>query len=83
METEYLYQGQDLTPDILFKIEQIVGLLAARENRPFDECYRDFLNSRVDQTLRRLESLLWAESAEFIVDEYYRERDATGVGAAR
>ena len=74
MNDEYFYKGQNLTALILMKIEQTVGIIAEKENRPFKECYRDFLLSRAYRNLTNTDTLLWGESAEFIVDDYQREK---------
>ena len=75
MSEEYSYKGQNLTALILMKIEQIVGIISENENRPFKDCYRDFLLSRAYRNLSDTDTLLWGESAEFIVDDYMREKE--------
>ena len=74
MNNEYFYKEQNLTALILMKIEQTVGIIAEKESRPFKNCYRDFLLSRAYRNLTDTETLLWSESAEFIVDDYQREK---------
>ncbi len=74
METKYLYKGHDITTDMMFKIEHIVNILAERENRKFDTVLADFLTSNIYRVLQQTNNLLWAESSEFIADEYDRER---------
>jgi hypothetical protein len=66
--------GQDLTLDIMFKIERIVTLLSEKRNCPFDDVYREFVLSKTYQTLQNTASMLWAESSEYIIDEYDKER---------
>jgi hypothetical protein len=73
-EKKYKYKDKDLTTLILLKIEHIVDLIADRENCSFDECYPEFVSSRAYVNLSNPDTLLWGESAEFIVDDYYRER---------
>ena len=73
MVERYFFHNEDVTLDILMKTESIVHLLAQREERPFDDCLIAFTASNTYRTLQNTESQLWAESAEFIVDEYYRE----------
>jgi len=73
MFAKYLYKEQDITTDTLFKIEHIVSIIAEKEGIPFEEAYRRFLGSKVYGMLQRTSCLMWAENAEFIVDEYYRE----------
>ncbi len=74
METKYTYKGQDITIDMMFKIEHIVNILAERENKSFDEMFADFLASNTYKVLQQTGNLLWAESSEFIADEYNREK---------
>ena len=73
MTGKYIYKGQDITTDVLFKIEQIASILAKKENIPFDDAYEKFIFSNTYNILKRTENLYWAESAEFIADEYYRD----------
>jgi len=77
METKYIYKGQDITIDMMFKIEHIVNIIAERENKDFDTVFADFLNSNTYRILQQTDNLLWAESSEFIVDEYDREKNRT------
>ncbi|MDR2179003.1 MAG: hypothetical protein LBP21_01720 [Synergistaceae bacterium] len=74
MENKYIYNEQDITTDIIMKIENIVTLVAERQSGDFDKAYRDFLESKAYYALRNPESLMWAESAEFIADTYCEER---------
>jgi hypothetical protein len=55
------------------KIEDVVTNIAARTSKNFDTVYGNFLNSKTYRALQNTDTLLWAESAEFIVDDYYRE----------
>jgi hypothetical protein len=57
------------------KIEDVVTKIAAKESGNFDTVYGDFLDSKTYRALQNTATLLWAESAEFIVDDYYREKD--------
>jgi hypothetical protein len=51
----------------------VANLIADRKFVDFDTAYRDFIESWAYSALQNTESLMWAESAEFIVDEYFRE----------
>lgn len=73
METKYSYKGQDITMDMMFKIEHIVNILAERQNKDFDTVLASFLVSDTYKILQQTDNLLWAESGEFIADEYERE----------
>lgn len=72
MHTKYIYKDQDITVDVMFKIEHVVSIIAEKESVAFEEAYRKFLDSKVYKMLQNTKTLMWAESAEFIVDEYYR-----------
>jgi len=74
METKYSYKGQDITTDMMFKIEHIVNILSGRENKDFDTVLANFLTSNIYRILQQTDNLLWAESSEFIADEYDREK---------
>jgi len=74
METKYTYKGEDITIDLIFKIERIVNIIAERENKDFDTALADFLASNTYKILQQTDNLLWAESSEFIVDEHDREK---------
>ena len=74
MKTKYTYKEQDITIDLMFKIEHIVNIIAKRENKDFDTVFADFLASNTYSVLQQTDNLLWAESSEFIVDEYNREK---------
>ena len=74
METKYIYKGQDITIDMMFKIEHIVNIIAERENKDFDIVFADFLVSNTYRILQQTDNLFWSESSQFIVDEYDRER---------
>jgi hypothetical protein len=77
MQAKYFYKEQDITTDIMFKIEHIVSILAEKEKTLFETAYLNFLNSNTYKVLQKTSSLMWAESAEFIVDEYYREMEGS------
>ena len=73
MNGKYLFKDEDITTDVLFKIEHICTILAERETIPFDKAYEAFISSDTYKILKRTGNLYWAESAEFLADEYYRE----------
>ncbi|MDR0828691.1 MAG: hypothetical protein LBN95_01070 [Prevotellaceae bacterium] len=73
MATKYTYNGEDITIDMMFKIEHIVNIWAKSEHKNFDTAFADFANSETYRRLQQTDNLLWAESSEFIADEYKRE----------
>ena len=70
---KYMWNNQDITLDILMKIEQVVRILSEKLKKPFDEELKDFYKSRTFRALKNKQSEMWAESAEFIADEFERE----------
>ena len=58
--------------DIYEKIGTVVEMIAAQENITFEEAYQWFAESRTYALLQNTNTLMWAESTEYIVDEYYR-----------
>jgi len=69
-----IYNGQDLSFFISQKIENIVNIISQKEKITFTSAYNCFLLSQIYKSLQNTASLLWTENAEFIVDEYYREK---------
>jgi hypothetical protein len=70
METKYTYKGENITIDMMFKIEHIVNILAEREHKDFDTVFAEFIVSDTYKALQRTNNALWAESSEFIANEY-------------
>jgi hypothetical protein len=73
IKNRYVYNGNDLTTLIIFKVEKIASIIAEKEAAAFDTAYAKFIASKTYRILQRPETLMWGENAEFIVDEYYRE----------
>ena len=73
MKNKYVYRGQDITIDVIMKIEHVARLIAEKKTCEFEQAYSDFIVSKTYAALQITESVMWAESAEFIVDEYFRE----------
>jgi hypothetical protein len=73
-DDKIMYNGQELTILIVQKTEHIVSIIAEKEKIPFDSAYAGFSTSKVYKSLQIPVSMLWAENAEFIADEYFREK---------
>jgi hypothetical protein len=73
IKNKYVYNGNDLTTLIIFKIEKIAAIIAQRENISFDAACTKFFASEMYRILQKTDTLMWGENVEFIVDEYYRE----------
>ena len=73
MKNKYVYRRQDITTDVIMKIEHVVHLIAEKNSCDFEQAYRDFIVSKTYAALQKTESVMWAESSEFIADEYFIE----------
>jgi len=80
MKNKYVYRGQDITIDIIMKIEHVSRLIAEKKSCDFEQAYNDFVVSKTYYALQKTESVMWAESAEFIADEYFRELNEEPIG---
>ena len=69
---EYFYKGQDVTICVLIQIENVVRILAERECISFDEMLGRFYKSRTYRNLINPDCTLWAESADYIADDFGR-----------
>jgi hypothetical protein len=72
VKDKYIYKGKDISFLIIRKIEQVVYMIAEKENVGFEDAYSNFLTSQTYKSLQNTRTLMWFENAEFIVDEYYR-----------
>lgn len=79
LSKKYEYHGIDITLDTYEKIRSVVEMIAEKEHRSFDEAYLLFSATRVYAALEKTDSMMWSESAEYIVDAYYREIQAASV----
>lgn len=77
LTSKYIYKGMDLTLDIYETIQRVVELIAAREHISFDNAFYLFSKSHTYWCLQTPATAMWGENAEFIVDEYYREKEGT------
>jgi hypothetical protein len=79
MKNKYFFNNEDITTDLLFKIEHIVNILSEKKQAEFDDMYAAFISSNTYQILKRTGNLYWAESAEFIADDFFREKTGENV----
>lgn len=75
MLNRYLYKGEDITLDIIMLIEHVVRVISESTGEDFNDCLYEFYKSGVYESLQQTKSLLWSESAEFIADEYFQEKE--------
>jgi hypothetical protein len=65
--------GEDLTFDIVIKIENIVGTVCEKQSGEFEEILMKFFKSNTYKSLKNKESVLRTTRSEFIVNELFRE----------
>ncbi|HBT94917.1 MAG TPA: hypothetical protein DEB24_01860, partial [Coriobacteriia bacterium] len=70
MSDKYTYKGKDLSALILAKIEHVSSMIAERGNVSFDEAYTRFIPTKTFNSLVNPETLMWSESAEYVLGEY-------------
>lgn len=76
MISKYFYKGNDITLDVFEKLCCVSEILAAREGLSFEEAYLRFSKTRVYRNLQDSETLMWFETPEYMVDDYYREKES-------
>ena len=77
MSEIYTYHGMDITLDIYEKISSVVEMIAEHDRISFEEAYKNFCNSSVYEALQNTDTVMWSESAEYIVNAYYRQLSTT------
>ena len=75
MGEKYVYHGIDITLDMYEKISSVVEILSDMEKKSFDDTFALLLRSSLYSALQNPDTALWAESAEFLADEYYRRQN--------
>lgn len=71
----YTFNGKDITMNVFMQIRAVIDILQEELNIDFIEALDVFYNSETYMTLRNTENGLWAESAEYIVDRFFEEKD--------
>ena len=77
MTERYIYHAMDITFETYEKLCRVCEILAEKENITFEQAYLLFTSSTVYPLIMNGETLMWYESAEYLVDEYYRRRCRT------
>lgn len=72
-EVIYTFNGQDITMNVCIQIKTVINLLQEKFDISFPEAALRFYKSGTYKTLQNTENVLWAESAEYILDRYLEE----------
>ena len=76
-DTIYTFCGKDITMNVCIQIRAVVDLLQEKMSISFEEAVMLFYHSETYKILQETANTLWAESAEYIVDRYLDEREAS------
>ena len=66
MENRYVYNGQDITLDVIMKIESVMRIIAEKECRDFDDCYKEFVDSKTYVALQKTNSVMWLKARSLL-----------------
>ena len=77
MKAKYVFKGKNITTLVILKIDKVVSLLAFKLNLDYYTALDVFYKSRVYEAMIDTKNILWAESAEFVVDELMREKEVS------
>lgn len=75
-EMIYSFNGKDITMNVCIQIRDVLKLLQEHFGIGFEEAALRFYKSETYKTLQETQNGLWAESAEYIADRYYKETDS-------
>lgn len=69
----YTFHGKDITMNVCIQIRAVVDILQEELKISFEEALLRFYHSETYKSLQETENALWAESAEYIADQYFSE----------
>lgn len=69
----YTFNRKDITMNVCIQIRAVVDILQEQLNISFEDAMMLFYHSETYKTLQNTENTLWAESQEYIVDQYFME----------
>jgi hypothetical protein len=70
----YKYNGKDITFNVCIQIRDVISIIAKKENLSFPDAAAVFYKSETIKDLKNTFNALWAESADFIADRFYEEK---------
>ena len=72
-EMIYSFNGKDITMNVCIQIKDVIKILQNHFQIDSEDAVLRFYKSETYKTLQQTENGLWAESAEYIADRYYKE----------
>lgn len=73
-DNKYLFNGKDISMNIYIQIRAVVNIIMDRTKKTFIDSVSDFYNSETYKELQQTENGFWAESPDYIADEFFREQ---------
>jgi hypothetical protein len=73
-EKIYTFNGKDITMNVIIQIRAVIKLIQLHQHVDFEEALHLFYHSNTYRILQNTENGLWAESAEYIWDQYSQEQ---------
>lgn len=69
----YTFNGKNITMNVCIQIRGVVNVIMDKNNIPFEDAMMLFYRSETYKILQNTENGLWAESAEYIADQFFEE----------
>lgn len=73
-DKKYLFNGKDISINVYVQIRTVVNVIMERTQKTFMEAVEIFYDSETYKQLQHTENGFWAESPDYIADEFFRER---------
>ena len=69
----YTFNGKDITMNVCIQIRAVIDVIKKEHNISFEDAAIEFYHSDTYKVLQNTDNALWAESAEYIADCYFKE----------
>lgn len=73
----YTFHEKDITMNVCIQIRAVINVIMDKNNIPFEDAMIQFYYSDTYKTLQNTENGLWAESPEYIADQFFEEKHHT------
>ena len=70
----YTFNGKDIIMNMCIQIRAVIKVIQERLQITFQDALVLFYRFETYKVLRNTDNVLWAESAEYIADRYFEER---------
>ncbi|MGM9526693.1 MAG: hypothetical protein ACI3U1_10555 [Peptococcaceae bacterium] len=71
----YTFNGKDITMNMCIQIHAVIKVIQKQLQITFYEALALFYRSETYKIMQNTENALWAESAEYIADQYFAEKN--------